>query len=464
MAERRASRICRASDAAVSDTLSPTSADDVLAAVQQAFAQEQPLEIVGGGTKRGWGRPVKSNRILDLSRLSGVTLYEPEELVLSAKAGTPMAEIEALLAANKQMLAFEPPDLAGVFGLAPPQGAGAPQGKALISEALPSGAIRPYPRQTLGGVIACNLSGPRRIKAGAARDHFLGFHAVSGRGEAFKAGGRVMKNVTGYDLPKLLCGSFGTLAVMTEITVKVLPAPEKARTVLLIGLDDTDARDAMAAALNSPHEVSGAAHLPRKVAARSSVSYVRGAAQAVTALRVEGFGPSVEARCKALRELLASFGPSEELHSMNSTTLWREIRDVAPLLPEPAAQGAVLDLWRLSVPPASGAPIMASLVMGEGFANDGYFYDWGGGQIWLAVPRAKPSATAATIRGLVESTHGQAALVHTSDETRELVSVFQREPPALAAISNRLKEAFDPKGILNPGRVHAASATSGAAA
>src|SRR5689334_18431068 len=160
MAARRGSPICRASDATVSDTLSPKSADDVLAAVREAFAQEQPLEIVGAGTKRGWGRPVKSNRILDLSGLSGVTLYEPDELVLSAKAGTPIAEIEALLASNKQMLAFEPPDLAGVFGLAPPQGVGAPQGKALFSEALPSGAIRPYPRQTLGGVVACNLSGP----------------------------------------------------------------------------------------------------------------------------------------------------------------------------------------------------------------------------------------------------------------------------------------------------------------
>jgi glycolate oxidase FAD binding subunit len=387
-----------------------------------------------------------------------VTLYEPEELVLSAKAGTPMAEIEALLASNKQMLAFEPPDLAGVFGLAPSQGAGAPQGRALISEALPSGAIRPYPRQTLGGVIACNLSGPRRIKAGAARDHFLGFHAVGGRGEAFKAGGRVMKNVTGYDLPKLLCGSFGTLAVMTEITVKVLPAPEKARTVLLIGLDDTDARDAMAAALNSPHEVSGAAHLPRKVAARSAVGYVRGAGHAVTALRVEGFGPSVDARCKALRELLAGFGASEELHSMNSTTLWREIRDVAPLLPEPS-----LDLWRLSVPPASGAPIMASLVMGEGFANDGYFYDWGGGQIWLATPQAKPTATATAIRDLVEPSRGQVTLVRASDETRELVPAFQREAPAIAAIATRLQEAFDPKRILNPGRIGGLTSSAGAA-
>ena len=433
------------------DTLSPKSADDVLAAVQDALAAEQPLEIVGGGTKRGWGRPVKSNRVLDLSGLAGVTLYEPEELVLSAKAGTPMDEIEALLAERKQMLAFEPPDLGGIYGLPTPPPADARLGKSLVSEVLPSGVVRPFPRQTLGGVIACNLSGPRRIKAGAARDHFLGFKAVSGRGEAFKAGGRVMKNVTGYDLPKLLCGSMGTLAVMTEITVKVLPAPEKARTVLVLGLDDARARDAMAAALNSPHEVSGAAHLPRAVAARSGVSYVRGAGHAVTAIRVEGFGPSVEARCKSLRELLAAFGPVEELHTMNSAKLWREIRDVAPLLPDSS-----LNLWRLSLPPAAGAAVTASLVFGDGVATESYFYDWGGGQVWLAMSPSKAMESATAIRAAVTPAGGYATPMRAAEATRELVSNFSSESPALAAIAAQLKEAFDPKGILNPRRIGAA--------
>jgi len=435
----------------VSDTLSPSSADDVLAAVQDAVAQEQPLEIVGRGTKRGWGRPVKSNRILDLSGLSGVTLYEPDELVLSAMAGTPMAEIEALLAENKQMLAFEPPS-PSPWG----EGAGG-EGESLRHaersspsprRSFGSPPLAPGRGDSLGGIIACNLSGPRRIKAGAARDHFLGFRAVNGRGEAFKAGGRVMKNVTGYDLPKLLCGSFGTLAVMTEITVKVLPAPEKTRSVLLLGLDDSEARDAMAAALNSPHEVSGAAHLPRKVAARSAVGYVRGAGEAVTGIRVEGFGPSVEARCTALRELLAGFAGAgkgiEELHSMNSATLWREIRDVAPLLPEPS-----LDLWRLSVPPAAGAPIMASLVMGEGFANDAYFYDWGGGLIWLATPSAK----VVTIRKLVQSAGGNATLLRATEATRDSLSTFGPAHAGEAKLAARLVESFDPLGILNPGRM-----------
>jgi len=441
----------------VADTLSPTSADEVRAAVAEALAAESPLEIIGNGTKRGWGRPVKSNRVLDLSGLAGVTLYEPDELVLSAKAGTPMDTIEALLAENHQMLAFEPMDMWGIFSPAP-WGAGVGGEGALTrkrySPSPPNALAMPTQSVgrrggTLGGAIACNLSGPRRIKAGAARDHFLGFHAVSGRGEAFKAGGRVMKNVTGYDLPKLLCGSFGTLAVMTDITVKVLPAPEKARTVLALGLDDAQARDAMAAALNSPHEVSGAAHLPHAAAARSGVGYVRGAGHAVTAIRVEGFGPSVESRCKSLRELLAPFGATEELHSMNTAALWREIRDVAALLPDPA-----LDLWRLSLPPAAGAGVMASLAFGNGFEIAHHFYDWGGGLLWLAVPPARAAETAAAIRAAVSPTGGHAALIRGSIEAREAAQHVPASP-AVAAIARRLKEAFDPHGIFNPGRVEA---------
>jgi glycolate oxidase FAD binding subunit len=243
----------------------------------------------------------------------------------------------------------------------------------------------------------------------------------------------------------------GTLAVMTEITVKVLPAPEKARTVLVLGLDDARARDAMAAALNSPHEVSGAAHLPRAVAARSGVSYVRGAGHAVTAIRVEGFGPSVEARCKSLRELLAAFGPVEELHTMNSAKLWREIRDVAPLLPVSS-----LNLWRLSLPPAAGAAVTASLVFGDGVATESYFYDWGGGQVWLAMSPSKAMESATAIRAAVTPTGGYATPMRAAEATRELVSNFSSESPALAAIAAQLKEAFDPKGILNPRRIGAA--------
>ena len=192
----------------------PADLDELRDAIGEALAVEEPLEVVAGGSKREVGRPLQLPRMLDLSRLAGIRDYQPSELVLSAGAATPIEEIDAALAEAGQMLAFEPPDFGALFGLPAVGG-----------------------RRTLGGALACNLSGPRRIKAGAARDHFLGFRGVSGRGEVFKSGGKVVKNVTGYDLCKLMAGSFGTLAALEEVTVKVLPQPEALSTVLLWGLD-----------------------------------------------------------------------------------------------------------------------------------------------------------------------------------------------------------------------------------
>src|ERR1700722_18726133 len=290
--------------------LKPPDAAQLREIVASAAAEAQPIEIVGGGSKRALGRPIQVAHTLDLSALAGIVDYEAAELVLTARAATPLAEIEAALAAKGQMLAFEPPDWGRLLGTS----AG----------------------QTIGGVPSCNLAGPRRFKAGAARDHFLGFAGVNGRGEAFKAGGKVVKNVTGYDLCKLIAGAHGTLAVLSEVTIKVLPRPEKTRTVLIHGLDDAKAVAAMTAALNSPHEVSGAAHLPSGLARRSAVAYVAEAGGAVTTLRVEGPGPSVVHRCEALRRELTQYGPCEELHSENSARFWREMCDVEPFAGETA--------------------------------------------------------------------------------------------------------------------------------
>ncbi|MGE3932049.1 MAG: FAD-binding protein [Rhodospirillaceae bacterium] len=408
---------------ATNDALSPRDEADVREAVVAALAANAPLEIVGAGTKRALGRPVVAARRLALDALAGIALYEPDELVLRAGATTPLAAVAQALAAHGQMLAFEPPDLGPLLG-------------------APAGG------QTLGGVLACNLAGPRRIKAGAARDHFLGVRAVSGRAEAFKAGGRVVKNVTGYDLCKLMAGSFGTLAVMTEATVKVMPAPEKTRTVLASGLDDARAVAALAAALNSPHEVSAAAHLPAAVAARSGVSYVAGADAAVTAVRVEGFDASVVARCAALRELLAAFGPVEELHRHNSAALWREIADVAAFRPDaPLGRGRVV--WRLSVPPASGPVALAAVHAACG--GDGY-YDWGGGLVWIALDPADDAHEPA-VRAAIRDCGGHALLVRAPDAVRAAVPVFEPAAAGVAALSARIKDAFDPARILNPGRM-----------
>lgn len=405
--------------------LRPSTADELLAAVKDALADATPLEIVGGGTKRELGRPFQAGRRLEMSGLLGITLYEPGELVLRAHAGTPLAEIERTLKEQRQELAFEPPDLGPLFGEA--------EG-----------------RQTIGGIVAGNLAGPRRIKMGAARDHFLGFNAVSGRGEAFKSGGRVMKNVTGYDLSKLMAGSWGTLAVLSDVTLKVLPAAEKTRTVLVLGLDPARAVAAMTTALKGPHDVSGAAHLPQGLARLSSVSYVQGAARGVTALRLEGPPASVAHRSAELTKELAPFGAIEELHSMNSARLWREIRD-ARFLVVPQDR----PVWRVSVPPQSGPNVAEKIAR----ALDGsWFMDWGGGLIWMSVPKDIADAGAAAVRGAVGDANGpggHATLYRAPADLRASVPVFHPQPADLAKLTERVKDSFDPRRILNPGRMYA---------
>ena len=427
----------------MAESLAPTDADGLADAVRWAVAGEAPLEVIAGGSKQTLGRPVQSAATLSLAAFDGIVDYQPSELVLTAQAATPLATIEAALEAERQMLAFEPADYGPLLRASGGADLRAPGGADLRA---PGGAdLRAPGGATLGGALACNLSGPRRIKAGAARDHFLGMHAVSGRGERFKAGGRVVKNVTGYDVCKLLAGSYGTLALMHEVTVKVLPAPERTRTVLVFGLEPAAALDALGAALGSAHEVSGAAHMPAEIAARSAVSYVSGAGAAVSAVRVEGFPASVEARCEALRALLGPFGAVEELHSKNSATLWREIRDVRAFADDSRP------LWRLSVPPASGAAAAARVAEA---ADVRALFDWGGGLLWLAVDGA-PDAGEVPVRAAAMAVGGHATLVRADAPTRAARAVFQPQATGLAALTARIKRAFDPTGVLNPGRMYA---------
>src|ERR1700694_420697 len=280
----------------------PSDLNELRDAVAEALAAEEPLEIVGGGSKRCLGRRVQAADTLDLSRLSAIHDYAPSELVLTAGAATPLAEIERVLAENGQMLAFEPPGWCGLLG---------------ADEASP----------TLGGVLACNLSGPRRIKAGAARDHFLGFRGVSGRAEIFKAGGKVVKNVTGYDLPKLMAGSYGTLAALEEGTVQVLPRPEAACTLLFVGVEPAASVRLMAAALGSPHEVSGAAYLPPGTAMPLALPVRPG----TVALRGEGPAPSVAFRRDALLSEHGAASEAQVLADSESIAFWHGIGEVASL-------------------------------------------------------------------------------------------------------------------------------------
>ncbi len=405
----------------MADSYRPETADQLRDLIAGAVAEKAPVEIVGNGTKRALGRPMGNLPRVELSLLQGVSLYEPGELVLSAGAGTAIAEIEALLDENGQRLAFEPLHMDVILG----------------AEASAA---------TLGGVISCNLAGPRRISAGAARDHILGVRGVTGRGETFKSGGRVVKNVTGYDMSKLMTGAYGTLGAISELTVKVLTKPEKTRTVLIFGLSDGAGVKALAQAAGSSHETSGLAHLPEAAAARSHVTYVRGAGGPVTAIRLEGPGPSVEHRCAALRRELAEFGETEELHGKNSSTLWREVRDAA-LLPKWDV------LWRLSVTPSGAAKAVADT---KAALSDAVFmevhYDWAGGLIWLALKEAEDAAHEA-VRAAVDLVGGHATLIRADEDTRRRVPVFHPQAPALAALNRRVKEQLDPLGIFNPGRM-----------
>lgn len=404
----------------MTETFRPENQGQVADILSWANSDLKPLEMIGAGTKRGLGRPVQTAHTMDMSAFSGITLYEPEELVLGAGPATPLAEVVAALDDKGQQMAFEPPDLSALLGTAS------------------SG--------TIGGTVACNLAGPRRIKDGAARDHFLGFDGVSGRGQAAKSGGRVMKNVTGYDLPKLICGSYGTLAAMTALTIKVLPKPEKQRTVLVRGMDARAAVKALASGLNGPFEVSGAAWMPASVAGRSGVSYIQAAGEPVAALRLEGFGPSVEYRCGTLRKRLADFGETEELHTQNSAAFWREIRDVS------AFSGDNRVVWRISLAPMD-APLFLDRILPTIKGAEAYL-DWAGGLVWLAVDAPKQGAHEPIRDALSETAGGgHATLVRGSASLRSAAPVFQPQPAPVAALTRRIKDAFDPNRILNPGRM-----------
>jgi glycolate oxidase FAD binding subunit len=405
------------------DTLKVRDAADVEAVVRAAIAGEQPLEIVGHGSKRLIGQPMATNAVLDLSALNAVTSYEPNELIITVEAGAPLSDVMSLIDSKNQQFAFEPVDTAALLG----------------SPAL----------GTIGGMIGAGLAGPRRIKAGGVRDHLLGAHAVSGFGDSFKTGGRVVKNVTGYDLCKLLAGSWGTLAVMTEVTLKVMPRPESERTLVLRALDDLVANRAMTLALGSPFDVSGAAHVPAS-ALRTDVSgldQLGTAREAVTLLRLEGTAASATHRAAALAKTLEASGTAQTLQDAASAAIWSAVRDVRPF----AAGGALgaWPVWRIVCPPAAGG------ALGQALARDtggDVIYDWGGGLIWAALP-PKPDAQAALVRQRVEAAGGHATLLRASEQVRRQVDIFHPQAKGLAALGERVRLSFDPKSILNRGRL-----------
>lgn len=393
-----------------------------LQTVLAKFAQQKvPVEIVGHGALRNAGRPCNAPVVISTASLRGVTLYEPTELVMSVRAGTPLFEIEAELSSRGQMLPFEPVDIGPATG-------------------SPAGAL------SIGGVFATNLSGSRRIATGSARDHLLGVHGINGRAEQFKSGGRVMKNVTGLDVARGLSGSWGTLAVMTEVTFKVVPMPEAMLTLVYRNLPDDLAIEALTTAMGTPFEVTGAVHLPKGAAIRLQHQTLKRLDQSLTLLRLENFAASIAYRKGKLAEALKVFGTALELGTDDTWALWSELRQLSVM-----PFSADTSLWRISTTPTKAPEIVAAI---KKFMTAEAFYDWSGGLIWLEVPAAA-DAGAADVRRAVAVRGGHATLIRAAPEVRANIDVFEPMKPEVERLTRGIKAAFDPLGILNPGRQYA---------
>ena len=406
-------------------SIRPTDVEGLCSVIVSSAEKNTRLRVHGADSKRGWSRAwcipaqcsAKGICTLDMSGFDDLNLYEPEELILRAGAAISISGIKKCLQENQQELSFEPPDLAPLYG-----------GR------VESG--------TLGGVIACNLSGPRRVRAGAARDCMLGVEAVSGRGELFRSGGRVMKNVTGYDLPKLLTGSHGTLAAMTQITVKVLPASETSVSVLLSNLEPERAVVLMTQALSSAHEVSAAAYLPASV----SIEAMPATANTLTVLRLEGAEKSLSERVELLRKHIKEHGDSELLQNDESRALWSFIGDARFF-----ASGARREdlLWRLFLPPSRSHRINAFVQqLGEAY----YFLDWGGGLAWLGISNETKEKRAACekVAAFAREQGGYGILVRAPDELCGAFGGFSALGAVENALMERVRAAFDPDGIFSP--------------
>ena len=372
-------------------THKPANVDQLIDLIATASAEGRKLELRGGGSKAAIGADRKAE-IVDMRGFSGVIDYDPPELVLTVGAGTPLAEVQALVESKGQMLAFEP------FG---------------------------HGGATMGGVVAAGIAGSGRLTAGSARDHLLGFTAVSGRAERFVGGGKVVKNVTGYDLPKLVAASWGRLVAVTELTLKVLPRPRVTSTMAIEGLDHHQGQAAMAAAMGSAAEVGAAAHLPASADC-----------PALTLFRISGFAPSVAARLAALPGIVGDHGKALALPEDQAGEHWTAIRDAAPL-----ADAATL--WRINLPP-TGGPGLIDRLAPQGAR---WLFDWAGGLVWLGF-----DGDSALVRRAAEAAGGHAMLVRAPDAIRDTVPFQQPRSPGVMALEARVRRAFDPAGVFETGR------------
>ncbi len=383
--------------------LTPKNEEEIAEIVHEHAREKKPLRILGGGTRQGLGHAVDGRSISTL-KLNGITLYEPASLTMVVKAGTPLKTIEKALAKQGQHLPFEPADYRVLLG----------------SRGEP----------TIGGLVACAISGPRRIQAGALRDSLIGVRFINGEGDIIKSGGRVMKNVTGYDLVKLLAGSYGTLGILSELSFKLLPAPERVANIEIENLDDEKAVEAMSIALGSPFDVSAAAHFKTKKTG-------------TTMIRLEGFKQSVLYRSEQLKQLLDEFGKTKIVADQSKVkSKWSDIRDVTSFGDK---RGAV---WRLSLKPSDSPAVVA--VIREAHELEA-IYDWGGGLVWLLMPALKDSGEKA-VRQAVNKVGGHATLIRQVAK-ENVGNIFHPQSSAVQHLSRALRMKFDPHSILNHGRM-----------
>jgi glycolate oxidase FAD binding subunit len=384
---------------AASKTQRPTRIDELFAVIADALRNGERLAIRGGGSKRDIGCPEEQATILDMKGFSGVIEYDPPELVLTVGAGTLLSEVEALLRSRGQALAFDPFDHGPMFG-------------------------RQSGEATIGGVIAADIAGPLRLSQGGPRDHLLGFEAVSGRGERFVAGGKVVKNVTGYDLPKLMAGSWGQIAALTEVTLKVVPRPRTRLTKRFIGLAIAEALRLMATAMRSQAEIKAAAH----IGGRGQAS--------VTALLLSGFSASVTARSAMIDERFVQYEQSAPIEDPDCGAFWHDIATASPL-------NAERPLWRISVAASKAASI------GEALALDAadQLFDWAGALMWCNY-----EGDTARLRNIVAAAGGHAMLVRAPSPMRAAVPALHPRAPGVAALEERVRRAFDPMGVFETGR------------
>jgi len=394
----------------------PQTEDELAEVIRSAAEHLRPVEIVSGGTKRGLGRPIDAEIRLDVGRLSGVVCYEPDELIFTANAATPMAEIDAMLSEKDQMLGFAPADWAALYG-------------------------KETGHATLGGVVGANACGARRLKAGAVRDHLIGCRFVNGTGETVKAGGRVVKNVTGFDVPKIMCGAFGTLGVLTELTFRVVPAPKRAPAIAIRNCTAEDGLSFLRQAARLPLEPTGLAYLPATVCSASKAMADAGLAHTngVAVIRVEGAEDPI---IDKLARLKSHFSKQDTmvLDDDAARALFREVEDGTPFLDHDT------DIWRLFVPSTNA---LAAIGMSEAHF---WYADCAGEILWLGLPASREIAE--RLRENAKNIGGYATLMRAEDNARARIPVFEPEPPARAALSRAVKTAFDPLHILNPGRMY----------